>query len=73
MPPIGYRRPHNSICRILPDNFRLCRDRANLTYQQIGKENNWETEETMERATVTLETFNGPNGPTLDVYDDDDN
>jgi hypothetical protein len=25
----------------------------------------------LERATVTLET-EGPNGPTLDVYDDDD-
>jgi len=35
------------------------------------KENNWKTEETLERAVVTLET-EVSKGPILDVYGDDD-
>jgi len=39
--------------------------------QFTRKGNNWKTEETSERAAVTLETER-IKGPTLDVYDDDE-
>jgi hypothetical protein len=39
--------------------------------QSARKENNWETEETLAKAAVTLETERAK-WPTLDVYDDDD-
>jgi hypothetical protein len=46
-----------------PNPFKI------IPLQSIGKENNWETEETLARAAWRR---NGPNDPTLDVYDDDD-
>jgi hypothetical protein len=43
-----------------------------IPLQPTRKEKNWETEETMERATVTLETERGK-WPNPGCYDDDDN
>jgi hypothetical protein len=48
-----------------PNPFKI------IPLESTRKENGWETEETLERAAVTLRR-NGPHGPTLDVYDDDD-
>jgi hypothetical protein len=48
-----------------PNPFKI------ILLQHTRKENNWETEETLERA-IYLWRQNGPNGPTLDVCDGDD-
>jgi hypothetical protein len=48
-----------------PNPFKI------ILLQPTRKENNWETEETMERATVTLETERAK-WPNLDVCDDND-
>jgi hypothetical protein len=49
-----------------PNPFKI------ISLQPTRKENNWEIEETMERATVTLETERAkwPNNGCLHVYDD---